>query len=249
MTYPKHPKHPKHPLPLQHLLSTRLPQSGLQRLLQRLSFGLSRLLVARLLPLGLAALLALPAAAQAPVAPDEKIRQLSMQILEQIRRDAALQAGDPRRINGFVDQTVMPHVNFERMTASAVGRGWRQATPAQQDQLMAEFRQLLIRTYSGALSMANDLQVRMRPMRGEAGGDEVVVRTEIVAGRGEPVQVDYRMERVGNDWRIFDVNVMGIWLVETYRSQFAQEVSARGIDGLIRSLAERNRQATQATRG
>jgi len=197
----------------------------------------------------LAALFALPSSAQAPVAPDEKIRQLSGQILEMIRRDAALQAGDMRRVAGFVEQVVMPHVNFERMTATAVGRGWRQASPDQQQQLMAEFRLLLIRTYSGALSAVNDLQVRMRPMRGNPGDDEVVVRTEIVPGRGEPVQVDYRMERAGNDWRIVDVNVMGIWLVETYRSQFAQEVSARGIDGLIRSLSERNRQAAQPTRG
>jgi phospholipid transport system substrate-binding protein len=202
-----------------------------------------------LLSLGLAGLLALPAAAQAPIAPDEKIRQLSTHVLEQIQRDRALQAGDMRRISRFVDETVMPHVNFERMTSTAVGRGWRQASPEQQQQLMAEFRQLLIRTYSGALSSIDNLQVRMRPMRGDASDGEVVVRTEIVPGRGEPVQVDYRMERAGNDWRIFDVNVMGIWLVETYRSQFAQEVSARGIDGLIRSLSERNRQATQPTRG
>jgi phospholipid transport system substrate-binding protein len=187
--------------------------------------------------------LTMASANAAPVAPDEKIRSLSAQVVEQIRADKELKAGDIRRISQFVDQTVMPHVNFERMTALAVGRGWRQATPEQQQQLMAEFRQLLIRTYAGALGSVDNLQVRMRPTRAEPNAQEVIVRSEIVPGRGEPVQVDYRMERQGDDWRIYDVNVMGIWLVETYRSQFAQEVSARGIDGLIRSLAERNRQA------
>jgi phospholipid transport system substrate-binding protein len=187
--------------------------------------------------------LSMTSAQAAPVAPDEKIRALSARVVEQIRADKDLKSGDLRRISGFVDETVMPHVNFERMTALAVGRGWRQATPEQQQQLMAEFRLLLLRTYAGALSSVDDLQVRMRPLRAEPNAPDVVVRTEIVPGRGEPVQVDYRLERHGDDWRIFDVNVMGIWLVETYRSQFAQEVSARGIDGLIRSLAERNRQA------
>jgi phospholipid transport system substrate-binding protein len=187
--------------------------------------------------------LSVPSAHAAPVAPDEKIRALSAQVIEQIRADKDLKAGDMRRISRFVDETVMPHVNFERMTALAVGRGWRQATPEQQKQLMVEFRQLLLRTYAGALTSVDDLQFRMRPMRSEPNAQDVVVRTEIVPGRGEPVQVDYRLERHGDDWRIYDVNVMGIWLVETYRSQFAQEVSARGIDGLIRSLAERNRQA------
>jgi phospholipid transport system substrate-binding protein len=194
-------------------------------------------------------LAAVPAAAQPQVAPDEKIRQLSGQVLDRIRQDRDLQAGDLRRVSEFVDEVVMPHVNFERMTALAVGRHWRQATPEQQQQLMHEFRQLLLRTYSGALTAFKDQTVRMRPFRGDPAADEVLVRTEVVQpGRAEPVQLDYRMERTNGDWRIYDVNVMGLWLVETYRKQFAQEIGNRGIDGLIKTLAERNRQVSQAGR-
>jgi phospholipid transport system substrate-binding protein len=200
--------------------------------------------------LALAWLLAVPAAAQAPVAPDEKIRELSHQILERIRQDKDLQAGDLRRVSQFVDEMVMPHVNFERMTALAVGRHWRQATPEQQQQLMHEFRQLLLRTYSGALTAFKDQTVRMRPFRGDPTDSEVLVRSEVLqgGGRGEPVQLDYRLERTNGDWRIYDVNVMGVWLVETYRNQFAQEIGNRGIDGLIKTLAERNRQVAEAGR-
>lgn len=193
--------------------------------------------------------LGLVSGALATVPPDEKIRDLTTRVLEQIRNDQDLRAGDIERISRFVDQTVMPHIDFERMTALAVGRGWRQANPQQRQALMAEFRLLLIRTYSGALSAVGDQTVRMRPLRADPGAAEVVVRTEIVPRRGDPVQVDYRLERVGDDWRIYDVNVMGIWLVETYRSQFAQEISQRGVDGLIRTLGERNRQARLPNRG
>jgi phospholipid transport system substrate-binding protein len=192
--------------------------------------------------------LALPVGAQAPVAPDEKIRLLSSEVLDRIRQDTDLRSGDITRVSHFVDEMVMPHVNFERMTALAVGRNWRSATPEQQQQLMTEFRQLLLRTYSGALAAVKDQTVRMRPMRGQQDADEVVVRSEILQGRGEPIQLDYRLERAGNDWRIYDVNVMGVWLVETYRNQFAQEISNRGIDGLIKTLADRNRQAPQSGR-
>lgn len=193
--------------------------------------------------LALVWLLALPAGAQAPSGPDQKILELSNQVLERIRQDKDLQAGNLQRVSQLVDEMVMPHVNFERMTALAVGRNWRQATPEQQKQLMAEFRTLLLRTYSGALSAVKDQQVRLRPSRSEAGADDVIVRTELVQDRGEPIQLDYRLERSGNDWRIYDVNVMGVWLIEAYRNQFAQEISARGIDGLIKSLADRNRQS------
>jgi len=142
----------------------------------------------------------------------------------------------------------MPHVNFERMTALSVGRGWRQATPEQQKALMAEYRALLLRTYAGALSAVKDQQVRVKPLRAAAGDAEVIVRSEIVQSRGEPIQLDYRMEKVGEAWKIYDLNIMGIWLVETYRSQFAQEISNRGVDGLIKSLNDRNRQFAQSAK-
>lgn len=184
---------------------------------------------------------ATPAHAQS-APPDELIRSLSGQILERIKSDKELQAGDLKRLSQFVDETIMPSVNFERMTALSVGRSWRQATPEQQKQLMAEFRALLLRTYAGALSAVKDQTVRVKPLRAAQGDTEVIVRSEIVQSRGDPIQLDYRMEKTEASWKIYDLNVLGVWLVETYRNQFAQEINARGIDGLIRSLAERNRQ-------
>jgi phospholipid transport system substrate-binding protein len=131
------------------------------------------------------------------------------------------------------------------MTASAVGRYWRQATPEQQQRLQEEFKLLLVRTYAGALSQVKDMSVHMLPLRARPEDTDVIVRTQ-VRGAGEPIQMDYRLEKVGDTWKIYDVNVLGIWLVENYRSTFAQEISKGGIDGLINSLAERNRQAAAA---
>jgi phospholipid transport system substrate-binding protein len=195
---------------------------------------------------GMLAIAVLPAGvAAAPEAPDALIRRLSADVLERIRADKDIQAGDFRKLSEFVDTVVMPHVNFQRMTALAVGRNWRSATPEQQKQLMTEFRVLLLRTYSGALGSVKDQSVRMKPLRADPADTEVIVRSEVVVPRGEPVQLDYRLEKAGESWRIYDVNVLGVWLVETYRSQFAQEVAARGIDGLIRSLADKNRSFEQ----
>jgi phospholipid transport system substrate-binding protein len=190
-----------------------------------------------------------PALAQAAVAPDEQIRAMSTQILERIKADRDLQAGDLRKLSQFVDETIMPSVNFERMTALSVGRGWRQATPEQQKQLMVEFRALLLRTYAGALSAVKDQTVRVKPLRAGADDAEVIVRSEIVQSRGDPIQLDYRMEKAGTAWRIYDLNVLGVWLVETYRNQFTQEINARGIDGLIKSLGDRNRAFAQGGKG
>ena len=199
------------------------------------------------IPFGLQAVSAQAASAAATAAaPEEFIRVVSTDVLERIRQDRELQAGDPRKVNGFVDETVMPNVDFERMTALAVGRYWRQASPEQQKQLMAEFRQLLVRTYSGALATAKDMQVRIKPQRAAAEGGEAIVRSEVVSPRGEPIQLDYRVARGASGWRIYDFNVAGVWLVEAYRNQFAQEISAKGIDGLIRNLSDRNRQFAQA---
>jgi phospholipid transport system substrate-binding protein len=191
----------------------------------------------------------LPAGAgAASSAPDEMIRTLSTQILERIRQDPELKNGDIAKLSRFVDEAIMPNVNFERMTALSVGRSWRQATPEQQKALMAEYRALLLRTYAGALSAVKDQQVRVKPLRGAAGDAEVIVRSEIVQTRGEPIQLDYRMEKVGDAWKIYDLNIMGVWLVETYRSQFAQEIGNRGVDGLIKSLNDRNRQFAQSAK-
>lgn len=187
---------------------------------------------------GLLALASFTAVAQE--GPDQLIRRLSADVLDTIKTDKEVQAGDQRKVVAFVDGKVMPHVNFTRMTASAVGRAWRQATPEQQKRLQDEFKTLLVRTYAGALSQVKDQSVAVKPLRGNPADAEVIVRTEVI-GRGDPIQLDYRLEKTANGWRIYDLNVLGVWLVETYRSQFAQEITARGIDGLITALAERNK--------
>ena len=180
------------------------------------------------------------APARADTAPDELIRQVSVEVIDTVKADKAIQAGDVGRIVALVDTKVMPHVNFQRMTASAVGRNWRSATPEQQKRLQEEFKTLLVRSYAGALTQVKDQTVQLKPMRSNPGDAEVVVRTEI-KGKGEPVQLDYRLEKAGDSWKIYDVNVLGVWLVEQYRSSFTQEIAASGIDGLIAKLAERNK--------
>ena len=162
------------------------------------------------------------------------------EVIDTIKADAAIQGGDMQRIVTLVDTRVMPHVNFQRMTAAVVGRYWRQATPEQQKRLQEEFKTLLVRTYAGALTQVRDQTVQLKPSRNAPTDNEVVVRTE-VRGRGEPIQLDYRLEKNADSWKIYDVNVLGVWLVEQYRSSFAQEISASGIDGLIAKLAERNK--------
>jgi len=196
--------------------------------------------------LSCALMLATAFGAVAAEAPDALINRISNEMLDKIKADQDLRAGDFAKIAALADTTVMPHVDFQRMTALAVGRNWRSATPEQQKRLMEEFRVLLLRTYSGALSAVNDQSIRMKPMRAAPEDTEVIVRSEVVHQGREPIQLDYRLRKVDGAWKIYDVNVLGVWLVETYRNQFAQEVSSKGIDGLIRSLSERNRGPDQS---
>jgi phospholipid transport system substrate-binding protein len=175
--------------------------------------------------------------------PDAMIKRLSDEVLAAIKADKAIQAGDTSRVIALVDAKIMPNVNFQRMTAAAVGPAWRQATPEQQKRLQDEFKTLLVRTYSGALAQVNDQSISIKPQRGSPTDTDVLVRTE-VRGRGDPIELDYRLEKTpgqGAGWKIYNLNVLGVWLVETYRSQFAQEINSKGIDGLIATLAERNR--------
>jgi phospholipid transport system substrate-binding protein len=175
-------------------------------------------------------------------APDQLIRGLSLETIEAVKADKDIQAGNINKIIALVDAKVMPHVNFQRMTASAVGRFWRQATPEQQGKLQAEFKTLLVRTYAGALTQVKDQTIGLKPLRAQPTDTEVVVRTEI-RGKGDPIQLDYRLEKAGAEWKIYDVNVLGIWLADQYRNSFAQEIGANGIDGLIKSLADKNAKA------
>ncbi len=198
--------------------------------------------------LGLACLLPLMASA-ADEAPDALIKRLSTEILDKIKSDKSIKAGDMTRIVALVDSEVMPNLNFQRMTSSAVGPAWRQATPEQRKRLQEEFKTLLLRTYAGALSQVGDQSIVIKPFRAAPEDKEVVVRTEVL-GLGDPVQLDYRLEKTpgeGAGWKIYNLNVLGVWLVETYRSQFAQEINTKGIAGLINALAERNK--TNAKKG
>lgn len=200
-----------------------------------------------LLSLFTAALLAAPllAAAQQAGSADAMIKQMSDEVIDAVKADKAIQSGDVNRIRGLVDSKVMPKVNFERMTQGAVGRYWSQATPEQKKRLQEEFQTLLVRTYAGALTQVKDQTVQLKPSRTAADDKEVVVRTE-VRGSGEPIQLDYRLEKVDGGWKIYDVNVLGVWLVQQYRSSFAQEIGSKGIDGLIATLAERNKAAARS---
>ncbi|HMT16010.1 MAG TPA: ABC transporter substrate-binding protein [Ottowia sp.] len=199
----------------------------------------------------LTALGAAPWAWAAEEAPDALIQRLSTEVLDQLRNDKALKNGDIGRVISVVDGKVMPNVNFTRMTASATGPGWRRATPEQRQKLQQEFKTLLVHTYAGALRQVSDQTVEVRPLRAAPEDKEVVVRTW-VKGRGEPVQLDYRLERTpgqGSGWKIYDLNVLGVWLVDNYRPQFAQQINAGGIDALIHSLAERNQANARGDKG
>jgi phospholipid transport system substrate-binding protein len=190
--------------------------------------------------LATAAMAAWPLAQAAEEAPDAMMQRLSDEVLTIIRTDKLVQSGNVDRVMQVVDSKIMPNVNFQRMTASAVGPAWRQATPEQKQRLQEEFKLLLVRTYSGALSQVNDEKVNVKPLRAQPTDTDVVVRSEI-RGRGEPIQLDYRLEKTPTGWKIYNLNVLGVWLVETYRSQFAEQVNAKGIDGLIATMAERNK--------
>lgn len=175
--------------------------------------------------------------------PDAMIQRLSNSVLDNIRSDKSFKEGDISRVISLVDSKIMPDVNFKRMTASAVGPAWRQATPEQQQRLQDEFKILLVRVYAGALAQVSDQTILIKPLRASPGDKEVVVQTE-VRGRGDPIQLDYRLEKTpgeGSGWKIYNLNVLGVWLVETYRSQFAREINNTGIDGLIKVLSDRNK--------
>jgi phospholipid transport system substrate-binding protein len=186
--------------------------------------------------------LSVAALAHAATAPDALVRQISGNVMDAAKADKAVLAGDVPRIIALVDTQVMPHVNFEAITRSAVGPQWRSATAEQRQRLQEEFKTLLVRVYAGALTQLKDQTVEVTKTLPVPGSTQVVVQSE-VRGKGEPIKLDYRLDKSGDAWKIIDVNVGGIWLVTSYRSQFAQELSAGGIDGLIAKLAERNKAA------
>jgi len=181
-------------------------------------------------------------AASAQEAPDALVKRISEDVLNTAKSDKDIQAGNIGRIVALVEDKILPYVDSERMTALAAGRYWRQATPEQQKQLMTEFRSLLIYTYSGALSQVRDQKIEYKPLRADPADTEVEVRSQVIQSRGEPIQLSYRLEKLATGWKLYDVNVMGAWLVEAYKGTFQSEITKGGIDGLIKSLSDKNKQ-------
>lgn len=198
-------------------------------------------IVTRIAALALATLLALPALAQE--APDALVKRVSAETVQAIKADPKIAAGDPVRVREVIEQKLLPNFDFTRMTALAMGRNWRQATPEQQQKLTNEFRTLLVRTYSNALSQYRDETIEIKPLRADSNASEVTVRSEVVRSGRLPVQIDYGMAKTPQGWKAYDVIVGGVSLVTNYRDEFNEQVKAAGIDGLIRTLADKNRGA------
>ena len=175
-------------------------------------------------------------------APDVLIKRVSEEVLAIAKTDKQIQAGSQERIMEVVRAKVLPHVNFQRMTQLTAGRYWREASPEQQQALTNEFKTLLIYTYAGAVAQIRNQTLEFKPLRAAPDDTEVEVRTAVIQSRGEPIQLNYRLEKGPNGWKIVDVNILGAWLVQTYRNSFAAEIQKGGIDGLIKALAERNKQ-------
>jgi phospholipid transport system substrate-binding protein len=183
------------------------------------------------------------ALARAQEAPDVLIQRVTQEVMELARNDPAIQAGDRRRIYAVVESKILPHLDFQRGTALTMGRSWREATPEQRQKLAAEFRNLLLHTYAGAMSQIRDQTMTFRPLRMDPSDTDVEVRSEVrMSRRPEPIEVSYRLRKTAAGWKIYDVNVMGAWLSESYRATFASEISKGGVDGLIHTLEEKNRQ-------
>jgi phospholipid transport system substrate-binding protein len=181
-------------------------------------------------------------AVAADEAPDALVKRISTEVLEGAKADKEIQNGNQKHVLDLVEAKILPYVDFQRMTSLAAGRFWRDATPEQQKQLIEQFRSLLVFTYSGAISSIKDQRLQFQPFRGEPDAtDGVEVRSQVVQTRGEAIQLNYRLEKLPSGWKIYDVNVLGAWLVETYKGNFATEISKGGIDGLIKALTDKNK--------
>ena len=189
---------------------------------------------------GVAALLLAALPARSQQGPEDLVRAMSNEVIEAVKADKAIQAGDISRIVALVDAKVMPHVDFESMTRSAVGRHWRAASAEQRKRLQQEFKILLVHSYAGALTQVKNQSVELKPPTRKLSATEVEVRTVVVGG-SEPLRLDYRLKDEAQGWKIVDVNVLGVWLVSQYQQTFNQEINAGGIDGLIAKLAAHNK--------
>lgn len=188
------------------------------------------------------AVFSVPSAFAQDDSPDVLIKKVTEEVLTIVRQDKEIQAGNARKAIELVEAKVLPHFNFQRMTALSMGREWNKANPEQKIRLTEEFKTLLVRTYSNALTGYRDQTIRYKPTRMPEGGGDVVVRTEILQPGSKPIQLDYALEKKQDGWKVHDVIVAGVSLVTNYRDTFTQEVRANGVDGLIQMLAAKNKQ-------
>ena len=177
--------------------------------------------------------------------PDALIKMVVTDVMASVKADPDIQKGNIPKIVDLVEKKIVPYTDMRRTTEMAMGPNWKKATPEQQAQLVQEFKNLLIRTYSGALSQLRDQTVQFKALRAAPDDKEVVVKT-VVLGRGDPVPLDYRLEKTGSGWKVYDMNIMGVWLVEAYRNQFTNQISQSGIEGLVKFLQDRNKQLAAA---
>ncbi len=174
-------------------------------------------------------------------APDALIKMVVTDVMSSVKSDPDIQKGNIPKVVDLVEKKIVPYTDMRRTTEMAMGPNWKKATPEQQNQLVMEFKNLLIRTYSGALSQLRDQTVQFKALRAAPDDKDVVVKT-VVLGRGDPVPLDYRLEKTDKGWKVYDMNIMGVWLVEAYRNQFTNQISQNGIDGLVKFLQDRNKQ-------
>jgi phospholipid transport system substrate-binding protein len=194
--------------------------------------------------------LLIPLAQAQGLAPDVLVKSITEEVVAILKKDQAIQAGDSKKAADVIETKIVPHFNFIRMTRIAMGRNWRLASPEQQKELAGEFKTLLVRTYSTALSNYREQQIDYRPLRAKPEDTEVTVRSDVrQSGSSQPISIDYEMEKTPNGWKVYDVKVGGVSLVTTYRDTFASEVKERGVDGLIKSLATKNSQPERSKAG
>ena len=174
-----------------------------------------------------------------PNTPDGLIKIIVADVMSSVKSDPEIQKGNISRVVDLVEKKIAPYTDMRRTTQLAMGKNWSKATPEQQNQLIFEFKNLLIRTYSGALSQLRDQTVQYKPLRSSPSDTDVIVRT-VVIGKSDPIPLDYRLEKTNDGWRVYDINIMGAWLIEAYRNQFTNQISQNGVDGLIKFLQERN---------
>ncbi|SEB22289.1 MAG: ABC transporter substrate-binding protein [Paraburkholderia sp.] len=173
--------------------------------------------------------------------PDGMIKTVTSQVIDAVRSDKSIQAGDISHITALVNEKILPYTDFRRTTQLAMGRNWRTATPEQQAQVVEQFKMLLIRTYSGALAQVKDQQIQYKPFRASPEDTDVVVRS-VVMNNGQPIELDYRLYKTPQGWRVYDINVLGAWLIQAYQQQFNEQIQQHGVDGLIQFLTQRNQQ-------